>query len=133
MPKIKVEIVRNVKMPKIKAELEVPDEYCDKPGNVCPMCVDDGVATICIIIPAICLNVDYFRQRKKSKGMLFMRILREMEKLHKQKHEVNFILVSDDVPYLDFDRVMGVPIERATLPKGVQFVVAERKVKENEK
>lgn len=32
-----------------------------------------------------------------------------------------------------FDRVMGVPIERATLPKGVQFVVAERKVKENEK
>ena len=49
--------------------------------------------------------------------------------MHKQKHEVNFILVSDDVPYLDFDRVMGVPIERATLPKGVQFVVAERKEK----
>ena len=65
--------------------------------------------------------------------MLFMRILREMEKLHKQKHEVNFILVSDDVPYLDFDRVMGVHIERATLPKGVQFVVAERKVKEEQK
>lgn len=32
-----------------------------------------------------------------------------------------------------FDRVMGVPIERAVLPKGVQFIVAERKVKENEK
>lgn len=48
MPKIKVEIVRNVKMPKIKVELEVPDEYCDKPDNVCPMCVDDGVATYCL-------------------------------------------------------------------------------------
>ena len=92
-----------------------------------------GIATIFVLIPAIYVNVDYFRQRRKSKGMLFMRILREMEKLHKQKHEVNFILVSDDVHYLDFDRVMGVPIERATLPKGVQFIVAERKVKENEK
>lgn len=92
-----------------------------------------GIGTIFVIIPAIYVNVDYFRQRKKSKGMLFMRILREMERLHKQKHEVNFILVSDDVPYLDFDRVMGIPIERAILPKGVQFVVAERKVKENEK
>ena len=48
MPKIKVEIVRNVKMPKIKVELEVPDDYCDKPNNVCPMCVDDGVATYCL-------------------------------------------------------------------------------------
>lgn len=91
-----------------------------------------GIGTIFVIIPAIYVNVDYFRQRKKSKGMLFMRILREMEKLHKQKHEVNFILVSDDVPYLDFDRVLGVPIEMAVLPKGVQFIVAERK-KEQEK
>lgn len=48
MPKIKVEIVRNVKMPKIKVELEVPDDYCDKPDNICPMCVDDGVATYCL-------------------------------------------------------------------------------------
>lgn len=30
-------------MPKIKVELEVPDEYCDKPDNICPMCVDDEV------------------------------------------------------------------------------------------
>ena len=92
------------------------------------------VAEICIVVFAVIgtiyVNVDYFRQRRKSKGMLFMRILREMEKLHKQKHEVNFILVSDDVPYLDFDQVMGIPVERATLPKGVQFVVAERKEKE---
>lgn len=101
-------------------------------AEIC-MVVFFGVGTIFVIIPAIYVNVDYLKERKKSKEMLFIRILREMEKLHKQKHEVNFILVSDDVPYLDFDRVMGVPVERATLPKGVQFVVAERKVKENEK
>lgn len=101
-------------------------------AEIC-MVVFFGVGTIFVIIPAIYVNVDYLKERKKNKGMLFMRILREMEKLHKQKHEVNFILVSDDVPYLDFDRVMGVPIERATLPKGVQFVVAERKVKEEQK
>ena len=35
-------------MPKISVELEVPEEYCDKPGNVCPMCVDDGVTSYCI-------------------------------------------------------------------------------------
>ena len=35
-------------MPKIKVELEVPDEYCDKPDNICPMCVDDGVASYCV-------------------------------------------------------------------------------------
>lgn len=101
-------------------------------AEIC-MVVFFGIGTIFVIIPAIYVNVDYLKERKKNKGMLFMRILREMEKLHKQKHEVNFILVSDDVPYLDFDRVMGIPVERATLPKGVQFVVAERKVKENEK
>lgn len=101
-------------------------------AEIC-MVVFFGIGTIFVIIPAIYVNVDYLKERKKSKGMLFMRILREMEKLHKQKHEVNFILVSDDVPYLDFDRVMGIPIERATLPKGVQFVVAERKVKEEQK
>ena len=60
-------------------------------------------------------------------------ILNDAINANKRKHEVNFILVSDDVRYVDFDRVMGIPIERATLPKGVQFVVAERKVKENEK
>lgn len=98
-------------------------------SEIC-MVVFFGISTIFVIIPAIYVNVDCFKRRKKSKGTIFARILREMEKLHKQKHEVNFILVSDDIPYLDFDRVMGVPIERATLPKGVQFVVAERKEKE---
>lgn len=92
-----------------------------------------GIGTMLIVIPAIYMCVDYFQERQKKKRTLFMRILYEMEKLHKQKHEVNFILVSDNVRYLDFDRVMGIPIERATLPKGVQFVVAERKVKENDK
>lgn len=101
-------------------------------AEIC-MVVFFGIGTIFVIIPAIYVNVDYLKERRKNKGMLFMRILREMEKLHKQKHEVNFILVSDDVPYLDFDRVMGIPIERATLPKGVQFIVAERKVKEEQK
>lgn len=88
-----------------------------------------GVGTLLIAIPAIYMGVDYFQERSKRKRPLFTRILYEMEKMHKRKHEVNFILISDDVPYLDFDRVMGVPIERATLPKGVQFIVAERKEK----
>ena len=103
-----------------------------KASDIC-MIVFFVIATICIIIPVICLNVDYFQERNKRKRPLFTRILYEIEKMHKQKHEVNFILLSDDVRYVDFDRVMGIPVERATLPKGVQFVVAERKVKENEK
>ena len=64
MPKIKVEIVRNIKMPKIKVELEVPDEYCDKPDNVCPMCVDDGVATYCLAFN-YALEEDYHCKRLK--------------------------------------------------------------------
>ena len=101
-----------------------------KASDIC-MIVFFVIATICIIIPAIYMNVDYFKRRKKE--TIFMRILYEMEKLYKQKHEVNFILVNENIKGIDFDRVMGVPIERAVLPKGVQFIVAERKVKENEK
>lgn len=66
MPKIKVEIVRNVKMPKIKVELEVPDEYCDKAGNVCPMCVDDGVATYCIAFNYALEEEDFHCKRLKA-------------------------------------------------------------------
>lgn len=88
-----------------------------------------GIGTLLIAIPAVYMGVDYFQERSKKKRPLFTRILYEMEKMHKRKHEVNFILINDDVRYVDFDRVMGVPIERATLPKGVQFVVAERKEK----
>lgn len=89
-----------------------------------------GIGTLLIAIPAIYMGVDYFQERQKRKRPLFTHILYEMEKMHKQKHEVNFILINDDVRYVDFDRVMGIPVERATLPKGVQFVVAERKEKE---
>lgn len=71
--------------------------------------------------------------KQKTKKTLFVNILQEMEKLHKDGHDANFILVSDKIKIPDFDRVLGVPIEMATLPKGVRFVVAERKVKENEK
>lgn len=92
-----------------------------------------GIGTLLIAIPAVYMGVDYFQERQKRKRPLFTHILYEMEKMHKRKHEVNFILISDDVRYVDFDRVMDVPVERATLPKGIQFVVAERKVKENEK
>ena len=92
-----------------------------------------GIGTLLIAISTIYMGVYYFQEMQKRKRPLFTRILYEMEKMHKQKHEVNFILLSDDVRYVDFDRVMGIPIERATLPKGVQFIVAERKVKENEK
>lgn len=92
-----------------------------------------SVITVVGIIPMIVMTIDYFKEKRQGKRTLFVQILHEMEKLHKQKHEVNFILVSDDVKGIDFDRVMGIPIERATLPKGVQFIVAERKVKENRK
>lgn len=92
-----------------------------------------GIGTLLIAIPAIYMGVDYFQERQKRKRPLFTRILYEMEKIHKDGHEANFILVSDKIKIPDFDRVLGIPIERATLPKGVQFVVAERKVKENEK
>ena len=40
-------------MPKIKIDglgiVEVPDKYCDKFENVCPMCVDDGVTSYCML------------------------------------------------------------------------------------
>lgn len=40
-------------MPKIKIDgldiVEVPDKYCDKYENFCPMCVDDGVTSYCML------------------------------------------------------------------------------------
>jgi hypothetical protein len=68
--------------------------------------------------------------KQKTKKTLFVNILKEMEKLHKDGHEANFILVNSKNKIPDFDRVLGIPIEMAVLPKGVQFVVAERKEKE---
>lgn len=53
-------------MPKIKVELEVPDEYCDKPDNICPMCVDDGVATYCIAFNYALEEEDFHCKRLKA-------------------------------------------------------------------
>lgn len=37
-------------MPKIIVELEVPDsKYCDNEDTTCPMCVDDGVTSYCML------------------------------------------------------------------------------------
>lgn len=53
-------------MPKIKVELEVPDEYCDKPGNVCPMCVDDGVVAYCVAFNYALEEEDFHCKRLKA-------------------------------------------------------------------
>ena len=53
-------------MPKIKVELEVPDEYCDKPGNVCPMCVDDGVAAYCMLFKYALEEEDFHCKRLRA-------------------------------------------------------------------
>lgn len=53
-------------MTKIKVELEVPDEYCDKAGNVCPMCVDDGVAAYCVAFNYALEEEDFHCKRLKT-------------------------------------------------------------------
>lgn len=53
-------------MPKISVELEVPDEYCDKPGNVCPMCVDDGVVAYCIAFNYALEEEDFYCKRLRA-------------------------------------------------------------------
>lgn len=53
-------------MPKIKVELEVPDEYCDKPDNICPMCVDDGVASYCVAFNYALEEEDFHCKRLKA-------------------------------------------------------------------
>ena len=53
-------------MPKIKVELEVPDEYCDKPNNICPMCVDDGVASYCVAFNYALEEEDFHCKRLKA-------------------------------------------------------------------
>lgn len=35
-------------MPKIKVEIEVPDEYCDHYDNICPMYQDNRIASYCV-------------------------------------------------------------------------------------
>ena len=53
-------------MPKIKVELEVPNEYCDKPDNVCPMCVDDGVTSYCVAFNYALEEEDFHCKRLKA-------------------------------------------------------------------
>lgn len=53
-------------MPKIKVELEVPEEYCDKPDNICPMCVDDGVAAYCVAFNYALEEEDFHCKRLKA-------------------------------------------------------------------
>ena len=56
-------------MAKIKIDgsgiVEVPDEYCDKYENVCPMCVDDGVATYCLAFKYALEEENYHCKRLK--------------------------------------------------------------------
>lgn len=55
-------------MPKIKVEhvsVEVPDKYCDKRDNVCPMCVDDGVSLYCMIFNSLLKEENYHCKRLK--------------------------------------------------------------------
>lgn len=56
-------------MPKIRVEhvsVEVPDKYCDKHDNVCPMCVDDGVTSYCMLFNSSLKEEDFHCKRLKS-------------------------------------------------------------------
>ena len=56
-------------MPKIRVEgvglVEVPDKYCDKYENVCPMCVDDGVTSYCMLFKHGLEQENYHYKRLK--------------------------------------------------------------------
>ena len=56
-------------MPKIRVEgvglVEVPDKYCDKYKNVCPMCVDDGVTSYCMLFKYGLEEEDFHCKRLK--------------------------------------------------------------------
>ena len=66
MPKIKVKLFKQITELSAKYELEVPEEYCDKPDNVCPMCVDDGVTSYCLIFNSSLKEENYHCERLKS-------------------------------------------------------------------
>ena len=57
-------------MPKIKVDgsgiVEVPDKYSDKYEDVCPMCVDDGVATYCVAFNYALEEENYHCKRLKA-------------------------------------------------------------------
>lgn len=56
MPNIKVDGINLVK---------VPDEYCDKYADVCPMCVDDGVTAYCMLFKYALEEEDFHCKRLK--------------------------------------------------------------------
>lgn len=57
MPKITIDGINLVK---------VPDEYCDKYADVCPMCVDDGVSLYCMIFNSSLKEENYHCKRLKA-------------------------------------------------------------------
>ena len=57
MPKIRVEGVGPVK---------VPEKYCDKYENFCPMCVDDGVAVYYIAFNYALEEEDFHCKRLRA-------------------------------------------------------------------
>ena len=56
-------------MAKIKIDglglVEVPEKYCDKYENFCPMCVDDGVAAYCVTFNYALEEENYHCKRLK--------------------------------------------------------------------
>ena len=56
-------------MPKIKIDglgiVEVPEKYCDKYENFCPMCVDDGVTSYCMLFKYALKEENYHCKRLK--------------------------------------------------------------------
>lgn len=56
-------------MAKIKIDglgiVEVPEKYCDKYENVCPMCVDDGVTSYCMLFKYALEEENYHCKRLK--------------------------------------------------------------------
>ena len=57
MPNIKVDGINLVK---------VPNEYCDKYADVCPMCVDDGVTSYCMLFKYALEEEDFHCKRLKA-------------------------------------------------------------------
>lgn len=54
-------------MPKIKVEyVEVPDKYCDKYGNICPMCVVYGAIPYCVAFNDVLEEENYHCKRLKA-------------------------------------------------------------------
>ena len=57
-------------MAKIRVEgvglVKVPEKYCDKYENFCPMCVDDGVVAYCVAFNYALEGENYHCKRLKA-------------------------------------------------------------------